>query len=196
MPTTSPVGLAVVTTAEATVVAELATETGVGSVMVVVALVEPPVTEIAGAETRPESTKGVAVLTVVSHSKLAPSVKTARPAPMMPFARVSVAVVIWVLAGAEKRIVPELVPVPKASAPRFRRVTLVSPAMTEITPPDWFTLTAPSGCAAEKPARPRIVKAEEPPWKVSGDAPITEAKEPLLAKSSRNVPPWSVVVPM
>ena len=114
---------------------------------------------------------------------------------MMPLVVVFVAVVMRVLAGAETRSVPELVPEAKASAPRLRRVTLVSPAMTEMTPPDWLTLTAPRGCAAEKPARPRIVKVEEPPWKVSGDAPITEAREPLLAKSSTNVPPWSVVVP-
>ena len=115
---------------------------------------------------------------------------------MMPLAVMLVAVVIRVLAGAETRSVPVFVPVAKARAPRFSRVTLVSPAMTEMTPPDWLTLTAPSVCVAAKPARPRIVKFEEPPWKVSGEAPISEVRAPLLAKSSRKVPPWSVVVPV
>ena len=55
MPTTSPVVLAVATTGEAAVVEEVATESGAGSVIVVVEAVEPPVTEIAGAETRPDN---------------------------------------------------------------------------------------------------------------------------------------------
>ena len=81
MPTTSPVVLAVATTGEAAVVEEVATESGAGSVIVVVEAVEPPVTEIAGAETRPDNVKGATVEAVVSQSKFVPSVKTARPLP-------------------------------------------------------------------------------------------------------------------
>ena len=81
MPTTRPVVLAELTTAEAAVVEELATESGAGSVIVVVEAVEPPVTEIAGAETRPDNVKGAPVEAVVSQLKFVPSVKTARPLP-------------------------------------------------------------------------------------------------------------------
>ena len=80
MPTTRPVVLAVETSAEAAVVEERATATGAGRVMVV-ELIEPEATEIAGAETRPESVLGAPVEAVVSQSKFVPSVKTARPLP-------------------------------------------------------------------------------------------------------------------
>ena len=71
-----------------------------------------------------------------SQSKLVPSVKTARPAPMMPLAAPVAESVTWVLAGAETSNVPELEAEPKASVPRASRVSVVPPASTEIVPPD------------------------------------------------------------